>query len=132
MNLNVLIVEDQFLEAENLSIILKNAGHAVHGIAKSVDQAVGLLNKRKPDIVLVDIVLKGDLNGIDIARILDKKNIPFIFLSANSNARTLEQAIDTKPYGSLVKSFREKELLIAVNIAIHRYQKNIALVSRQQ
>jgi two-component system response regulator HydG len=90
MNLKVLIVEDQFLEADNLSIILKNAGHSVLGIAKSVDQAIGLLKKNNPDIALVDIVLRGDLNGIDLARILDKKNIPFIFLSANSNATTLE------------------------------------------
>jgi len=123
MNLNILIVEDQFLEAENLSIILKSAGHSVQGIAKSVDQAIDLLKKSNPDIVLVDIVLKGDLNGIDLARILDKKSIPFIFLSANSNATTLEQAIATKPYGFLVKPFREKELLIALNIAVYRYQK---------
>jgi DNA-binding NtrC family response regulator len=132
MNLTVLIVEDQFLEAENLSIILKNAGHSVHGIAKSVDQAIGLLKKGNPDIVLVDIVLKGDLNGIDLARILDKKSIPFVFLSANSNTTTLEQAIATKPYGFLVKPFREKELLIALNIAVYRYQKNLELISRQQ
>ena len=132
MNLNILIVEDQFLEAESLSIILKNAGHAVYGIAKSVDQAIGLLKKCNPDIVLVDIVLRGDLTGIHLANILDKKNIPFIFLSANSNAATLEQAIATKPYGFLVKPFREKELLIALNIAVYRYQKNIELISRQQ
>jgi DNA-binding NtrC family response regulator len=132
MNLNILIVEDQFLEAENLSIILKNAGHAVCGIAKSVDQALGLLKKCHPDIVLVDIVLKGDLNGIDLARMLDKKNIPFIFLSANSNATTFEEAIATRPYGFLVKPFREKELLLALNIAVYRYQKNIELSTRQQ
>ena len=132
MNLSVLIVEDLFLEAENLSIILKNAGHTVHGIAKSVDQAMGLLNKSNPDIVLVDIVLKGDLTGIDLAHMLNKKNIPFIFLSANSNATTLEQAIAAKPYGFLVKPFREKELLIALNIAVYRYQKNLELITRQQ
>ena len=132
MNLNILIVEDQFLEAENLSIILKNAGHAVLGIAKSVDQAISLLKKCNPDIVLVDIVLKGDLSGIDLAHILDKKNIPFIFLSANSNATTFERAIATKPYGFLVKPFREKELLLALSIAVYRYQKNSELVSRQQ
>jgi DNA-binding NtrC family response regulator len=132
MNLNVLIVEDQFLEAENLSIILKKAGHSVHGIAKSVDQAIGSLKKSNPDIVLVDIVLKGDLSGIDLAHMLNKKNIPFIFLSANSNATTFEEAIETKPYGFLVKPFREKELLLALNIAVYRYQKNLELVSRQQ
>ena len=132
MNLNILIVEDQFLEAENLSIILKNAGHVVIGIAKSVDQAISLLKKCNPHIVLVDIVLRGDLNGIDLARMLDKRNIPFIFLSANSNATTFEQAIATKPYGFLVKPFREKELLLALNIAVYRYQKNLELTTRQQ
>jgi transcriptional regulator with GAF, ATPase, and Fis domain/AmiR/NasT family two-component response regulator len=132
MNLNILIVEDQFLEAENLSIILKNAGHTVVGMAKSVDVAIGLLKKCNPDIVLVDIVLRGDGNGIDLAQILDKKNIPFIFLSANSNATTFEQAIATKPYGFLVKPFREKELLLALNIAVYRYQKNLELITRQQ
>lgn len=132
MNLNILIVEDQFLEAENLSIILKNAGHAVLGVAKSVDQAIHLLKKCNPDIVLVDIVLKGDLNGIDLAHMLDSKNIPFIFLSANSNATTLNEAIVTKPYGFLVKPFREKELLLALNIAVYRYQKNLEFSSRQQ
>ena len=132
MNLNILIVEDQFLEAENLSIILKNAGHTVLGIAKSVDQAIGLLKKCNPDIVLVDILLKGDLSGIDLAHILDKKNIPFIFLSANSNATTFEQAIVTKPYGFLVKPFREKELLLTLSIAVYRYQKNLELSTRQQ
>src|SRR5476649_1897600 len=132
MNLNILIVEDQFLEAENLSIILRNAGHSLHGIAKSVDQAIGLLKKSNPDVVLVDIVLKGDLSGIDLAHMLNKRKIPFIFLSANSNATTFEESIETKPYGFLVKPFREKELLLALNIAVYRYQKNIELVSRQQ
>ena len=132
MNLNVLIVEDQFLEAENLSIILKKAGHSLHGIAKSVDQAIGLLKKSNPNVVLVDIVLKGDLSGIDLAHMLNKRNIPFIFLSANSNATTFEEAIETKPYGFLVKPFREKELLLALNIAVYRYQKNLELISRQQ
>jgi DNA-binding NtrC family response regulator len=132
MNLNVLVVEDQFLEAENLSVILKNAGHSVYRIAKSVNQALSLLKNNRPDIVLVDICLKGDLNGIHLAHILDKKNIPFIFLSANSNNTLLEQAIVTKPYGFLVKPFREKELLIALNIAVYRYQKNLELIARQQ
>ena len=122
MNLNILIAEDEFLESENLRIILRNAGHKVLGVARSVDQAISLLKKCNPDIVLLDIVLKGDGSGIDLAHILDKRNIPFIFLSANSNATTFEQAIVTKPYGFLVKPFREKELLLALNIAVYRYQ----------
>ena len=63
LNLKVLIVEDQFLEANELCIILKNAGHTIHGIAKSVEQANSLISKSRPDIVLVDIFLKGDAYG---------------------------------------------------------------------
>src|ERR1700676_2143414 len=131
MALKVLIVEDQFLEADSLSIILKKEGYEIHGIAKSVELATKLIDKSKPDIVLVDVFLKGDLTGIDLARQLDKKNIPFIFLTANSNSITMEEALDTKPFGFLIKPFREREILMTLNIAIYRHQKAVEFSSRQ-
>src|SRR5258705_13238397 len=131
MALKVLIVEDQFLEADSLSIILKKEGYEIHGIAKSVEEAVKLIDKSKPDIVLVDVFLKGTLTGIDLARLLDEKNIPFIFLTANSNSITMEEALATNPYGFLVKPFREREILITLNIAVYRHQKSIEFFSRQ-
>src|SRR6186713_3144231 len=103
MSLKVLIVEDEFLEARTLSMMVSNAGHIVQGIAKSVVQACSIIQKGRPDIVLVDILLKGDLNGIDLARRLDQQCIPFIYISANSNTSILHQAIATKPCGFLVK-----------------------------
>ncbi len=130
-NLKILIVEDQFLEANELCLILKKAGHMVLGVGKSVELASSLLVKSRPDIVLVDIFLKGDLTGIDLAMELNQKNIPFIYLSANSNAATLESAIATKPYGFLIKPFREREILIALDIAIYRHQKNGEFTTRQ-
>src|SRR6267142_4853630 len=99
MSLKILIVEDEFLEARSLSIILKKAGHSVLGIAKTVDQALYQMDKALPEIVLVDIILKGDKDGIYLAGLLDERNIPFIFISANSNASTLESAIATRPFG---------------------------------
>src|ERR1700750_557247 len=125
MGLKVLIVEDQFLEADSLSIILRNEGYAIHGIAKSVDEAIKLIDKSKPDIVLVDVFLKGNQTGIDLARMLDKKNIPFIFLTANSNSITMEEALATKPFGFLIKPFREREIVMTLNIAVHRHQKAV-------
>jgi len=132
MALKVLIVEDQFLEADSLSIILKKEGHEIHGVAKSVEEAIKLIDKRKPDIVLVDVFLKGKLTGIDLARLLDQKNIPFIFLTANSNSITMEEALATKPFGFLVKPFREREILMTLNIAVYRHQKGVEFSSRQQ
>jgi DNA-binding NtrC family response regulator len=131
MALKVLIVEDQFLEADSLSIILKKEGYEIHGIAKSVEEANQLIDKSKPDIILVDVFLKGELTGIDLARQLDKKNIPFIFLTANSNSITMEEALETKPFGFLIKPFREREILMALNIALYRHQKSVEFSSRQ-
>ena len=122
MSQRILIVEDVFIEATDLRIILERAGHKVIGMPKSVDQAMGAVKRDRPDIVLLDIFLKGDLTGIHLAKYLASVNIPFIYLSANSNHSTLEAAKATQPYGFLVKPFREKDILVALDIAAHRHQ----------
>lgn len=132
MSLKVLIVEDQFLEATSLSYMVSNAGHTVEGTAKSVGHAMAFLQKQKPDIVLIDIYLKGELNGIDLARKLDQLSVPFIFISANSNASILQQAVATRPYGFLVKPFSEREIVVALNIAMTRQQDHQEFLSRQR
>lgn len=132
MSLKVLIVEDQFLEGKSLSYMVVNAGHTVERIAKSVGHAMAILQKQRPDIVLIDIYLKGDGNGIDLARKLDQLSIPFIFISANSNASILQQAIATRPYGFLVKPFSEREIVVALNIAMSRQQDHREFLTRQQ
>jgi transcriptional regulator with GAF, ATPase, and Fis domain/ActR/RegA family two-component response regulator len=132
MSLKVLIVEDQFLEARSLGAMVSNAGHTIDGIAKSVEQASALIQKTRPNIVLVDIHLKGDLTGIDLARRLDQQSIPFIYVSANSNASVLEQAIATKPYGFLVKPFSEREIVVALNIAMFLYHDRREFLTRQR
>jgi transcriptional regulator with GAF, ATPase, and Fis domain len=132
MHSKILIVEDQFIEANDLRIILEKEGHSVCGIAKSVDQAINILRKERPEIVLLDIFLKGDLTGIHFAKILMNENIPFIYLSANSNPSTLEAAKATRPYGFLVKPFREKDILVALDIASYRHKHALELMSRQE
>jgi DNA-binding NtrC family response regulator len=132
MSENILIVEDQFLEANNLQIILERSGHRVCGIARSVDEAKEIIGKKVPDIALVDIFLKGKLTGIDLAGWLTKKDIPFIFLSANSNESTLDAAKATRPYGFLVKPFRERDILVALEIASYRHNYAKEIRSRQE
>src|ERR1700754_662739 len=132
MTLKVLIVEDQFLEARSLGAIVSNAGHTVDGIAKSVAQAIARIQESRPDIALIDIYLKGDLNGIDLARQLGQQGIPFIYISANSNASILEQAIATKPYGFLVKPVFEREIVVALNIAMFLCHDRRDFLARQQ
>lgn len=122
MSLKVFIVEDQFIEANDLRLILENAGHSVCGIAKSVDAALQLMTTVRPDIVLLDIFLKGPKTGIDLAPALSEANIPFIYISANSDPSTLDVAKTTRPDGFLVKPFKKQDILVALDIAIYRYQ----------
>src|SRR5882762_8097484 len=130
MKAKVLIVEDQFIEANNLRLIMKKAGYSVFPIAYSVDDACQIMERQKPEIVLLDIRLQGALTGIDLARSLKKKNIAFVYLSANSDKQILDAAIATKPYGFLVKPFREKDVLVMLDVAWYLHQHNQESVSR--
>ncbi|MDP9077678.1 MAG: sigma 54-interacting transcriptional regulator [Bacteroidota bacterium] len=132
MSDKILIVEDQWIEANDLQTILESSGFQVTGIAKSVAQAVELLKEERPDMVLLDIFLKGDLTGIDFAKILGSEGIPFIYLTANSDQVTLEAAKATQPYGFLVKPYRERDILVALDIANYRYTNQRELIARQE
>jgi DNA-binding NtrC family response regulator len=122
VNKKVLIVEDQFVEANDLQIMLKKAGYEVCGIARSVAIAEEMLKKERPGLVLLDIFLKGKETGIDLAKQLRDDNIAFIYLSANSNEEILNTAKTTEPYGFIVKPFREKDLLVTLEIAQYRHE----------
>ena len=124
MNNKVLIVEDQYIEAKSLKLILQNAGYEVSGIARSVNEALKIIEEGNPDLVLLDIYLQGKLTGIDLARILKDKNIAFVYLSANSNKQTLDAAKATGPYGFLVKPFRERDVLVMLDVAWYLHKQN--------
>ncbi|QNA45892.1 sigma-54-dependent transcriptional regulator [Lacibacter sediminis] len=125
MKEKILIVEDQFIEANNLQMILERAGYHVCSIARSVPEAIEIVEKESPNIVLLDIHLKGKLTGIDLAKILRKKNIPFVYLSANSNTDILNAAKATRPYGFLVKPFRERDVLVTLDIARYLHEHSL-------
>jgi DNA-binding NtrC family response regulator len=126
MKKKILIVEDQFIEADSLQMILEKAGYEVCSIARSVPIALEIVENEKPDLVLIDIFLQGNLTGIDLAKKLGEKNIGFVYLSANSNKKTLDEAKVTKPYGFLVKPFREKDILVTVDIAWYLHEQFLA------
>ncbi|MFC5407696.1 sigma 54-interacting transcriptional regulator [Larkinella bovis] len=128
----ILIVEDEFAVANDLRIILEKAGYRVSGIAFTIEKALEINRQQRPDLVLLDIHLKGSQTGIDLARQLGKDDIPFVYLSANTNTSILEQAKTTKPYGFLVKPFREKDVLVALEIAHYRHAHRIELQIRQE
>lgn len=125
MKAKILIVEDQFIEANNLKIILQKAGYVVCKTARSVPEALTIVDAEKPDLVLLDIQLDGELTGIDLAKILKKREIAFVYLSANSDEKNLNAAKATKPYGFLVKPFRERDVLVALDVAWYLHQHSL-------
>lgn len=129
MKSKILIVEDQFIEANNLQMILERAGYTVLPIAHSVPAALDIISQDRPDMVLLDIYLKGSLTGIDLARMLQKQGIAFVYLSANSTNAILEAAKSTHPYGFLVKPFREKDVLVTLDIAQYLHEQKMALAA---
>jgi two-component system response regulator HydG len=124
VNAKILIVEDQFIEANNLQMILERVGYKVCSIARSVPVALKIIETEKPDLVLLDIYLQGNLTGIDLAKDLNEKKIAFVYISANSNKQILNAAKSTKPYGFLVKPFREKDVLVMLDVAWYLHQQN--------
>lgn len=132
MKKKVLLVEDQFVEANDLQLMLEKAGYEVSGIARSVVIAQQMIKNERPDLVLLDIFLKGKLTGIDLARQLRQDNIAFIYLSANSNEEILSQAKTTEPDGFIVKPFREKDLLVTLEIAEYRHEHSTESRARRE
>ena len=128
----ILIVEDEFVVANDLRMILTKSGYEVCGIADSVDEAEELIQQHQPAVVLLDIHLKGARTGIDLAGILTEKNIAFVYLSANSNKAILEAAKATQPYGFLVKPFREKDILVTLDIARYRQVHSLEAKLRRE
>lgn len=132
MKEKILIVEDEFVEANYLRSMLNRAGYTVCGVARSVEKALELVEQERPGLVLLDISLSGKLTGVDLARQLKELNIAFIYLSANSTESVLTEAKATEPYGFLVKPFRENDLLITLEIARYRHKHSLESKYRQE
>lgn len=115
----ILIVEDEFTIAEHLRSALELLGHCVTGVVGRVSEALDSLRHNRPDLVLLDINLRGELDGIDLAtRLRAEHHIPFVFLTSQANAATVARAKQTRPHGYLVKPFDEQDLYVALEMAL--------------
>lgn len=124
----VFIVEDEVLVARDIKSRLEKLGYQVIGTAARGDDAVTRVLSERPDLILMDINLKGDMDGIEAAdRIRAKADLPIIFCTAYSNDETLARAKVTVPYGYVLKPFDNRELEITIEIALHKHQMEVAL-----
>ncbi|HSE84430.1 MAG TPA: response regulator [Thermodesulfobacteriota bacterium] len=120
--IKVLIVEDEKIVALDLRERLENLGYTVTAIASSLDEALGKIKDTRPDIVLLDIRLDHNTDGIKIAeQIRMHFRIPFIYMTAYADEGTFEAAKKTAPYGYILKPFEDKEIHTSIQIVIHKY-----------
>lgn len=121
--IRVLIIEDEPLIAEDIASSLNALDYTVAGIAYDSEKALDFLVNRTPDVVILDIQIKGTMDGIDIASIIQEKyKIPFLYLTSYSDMDTLERAKKTLPYGYIIKPFSEKDLLSTLEMALYRFR----------
>lgn len=120
---NILVVEDEAIVAMEIEELLASAGFNPVGWAPSGGEALALAEQQDPDLVLMDICLKGETDGIDTAKEIRRRhNIPVIFLTAHSERETLTRAKSAEPFGYILKPFSSQQLKSAIEIAIHKHR----------
>jgi DNA-binding LytR/AlgR family response regulator len=121
---NILIVEDESIVAKDIQHSLKKLGYNVVDVVSTGENAITAASEKKPDLVLMDIMLKGAMSGIDAAHaIKEKLNIPVIFLTAYADESTFNKAKITEPYGYIIKPFKEVDLHTSIEMAIYKHEK---------
>jgi signal transduction histidine kinase len=123
LNSKILVVEDEMLVAEDIAGRLRRLGYEVTDIVESGEEAIASVLKNPPDLVLMDIVLAGEIDGIETAeKIRQHKQIPIVYLTAYGDKKTLNRSKTTDPYGYVVKPFDEQQLNTTIEIALNKYQ----------
>jgi len=123
--IRILIVEDEPVIAENLAYYLNNYDFSVCGIAYDGEEAKMFLENSAPDAVILDINLGSQMDGIEIAYLINKTcQVPFVFLTSYSDRETLEKAKMVKPWGYIVKPFNEQTVLATLEIAISNFAQS--------
>ncbi len=118
----ILVVEDESIVARDIQNRLRNLGYDVPAVVAYGDRAVEMADELRPDLVLMDIFLKGDMDGIKAAELIRARHdIPVIFLTAFADPGTLQRAKITEPFGYMLKPFEERELLTAIEMALYKH-----------
>ncbi|MCB0663764.1 MAG: response regulator [Saprospiraceae bacterium] len=117
----ILMVEDDMIIAADISMHLTKLGYQVIGIHTQAEAAIQVIESNRPDIILMDIVLSGKMNGIQAAHvILENHKVPVVFLTSNSDDATFQQAIAAKPYAFIAKPFQKSDLERTLQLTLQR------------
>lgn len=122
--IKILIVEDEIILAKNLEDTLIEMGYQVVGISDNAMKAIMMFFLHEPDLILMDIHLKGEVDGIQTAeKILEQKAVPIVFLTANQDPATFQRAKIEGAFGYILKPFQEREMQIVIDIAISQFEE---------
>lgn len=122
MPISVLIIEDNPITSQDLFEILEENNFDVLGVCYSAEEAFGKIPSFSPDVLIVDIQLGGELTGIDLVNQL-ASDIPVVYLTANSDSETVARVLKTQPCSFLTKPFKEKELVVAIELAAAKFNE---------
>jgi DNA-binding LytR/AlgR family response regulator len=126
MNISVVIVEDNAITARDLSEILEARDMTVLGIFYSGEEAIERIPQLSPDILLVDIHLKGPMTGLELVNKLNGQcQAPVLYLTANSDKDTIQKALSTRPSSYIIKPFEEENLLVAIELAFSNHNEKL-------
>jgi CheY-like chemotaxis protein len=130
---DVMVVEDEFVVAEDISERLESMGYNVCCLAHTGEEAVDRFRKASPDVILMDVVLKGEMNGVEAASIIHRKTpVPIIFLTAFSADEILNSVEKTEPYGFVLKPFDDRELSAVIQMALYKAEIEGALRKKER
>ncbi|MFP4470952.1 MAG: response regulator [Bacteroidota bacterium] len=125
-NLKILVVEDEMLVAADIQESLEILGYTVQNTVATGQAAIDQVEKDLPDVILMDIMLKGDMTGVEAANLIRKKHdVPIIYLTANADIGTIEKAKISLPYGYIIKPFTEKDLQTNIEIARFKFENDL-------
>ncbi len=129
---NVLLVEDESIVAKDIQLSLKRLGYNVLGIENTGEKAITSARKLDPDIIIMDIMLKGKINGIEASeKIRKEQNIPIIYLTAYADENTLSKAKITEPYAYIIKPYKEIDLHTSIEMALYKHSKELEILKER-
>lgn len=124
----IMVVEDENITALDIADKLKDLGYDICALVSSGVLAIDKARKLHPDLILMDIMLKGDMDGIEVTKSIEDLSIPVVYLTSYSDKKTLKRARETSPYGYIIKPYNEAELKTTIEMALHKhitYQETI-------
>ena len=133
MAARILIVEDEQITAEDLRDILTDLGYTVVDVVATGPDAIARAEATRPDLALMDIRIKGNIDGTETARVLRERfNIPVIYLTAHADSETVRRAKVAEPLGYITKPFQEGELHASIEIALHKHSEDVKAKKREE